>query len=403
MCRNIRQQCKIMEIASKPSVINLDLMLQPISEEKPAGESLRYTGIYDEIQEARRADDNLNQGEWQTELKVADFRKVISIASPALEQDTKDLQIAAWFSEALVKEYGFVGLRDSLKLLVGLQENFWETIHPVETIDDAEGNEIEVVDMEGRANAISWMDIQTGFAIKGAKITGAAGYCFIDWEDSKRFDIPDNIDTLDSADQQKYNELKAQAEKENRVTAAKWKIEVAQTRRAFYEELNFLIEECWTEFNALNRVIEEKFDRNQTPGTGNLKKALDEIHTQVKKILEEKRLEEPDENDAATEETAAQGEEGVTVKVAGVAAASGAIQNRQDALKRLSEIAAFFQKTEPHSPVSYLVQRAVKWGNMPLDAWLQDVIKDETVIYNIRQTLGFNTGSTDSEASNPQV
>lgn len=392
-----------MEIASKPSVINLDLMLQPISEEKPAGESLRYTGIYDEIQEARRADDNLNQGEWQTELKVADFRKVISIASPALEQDTKDLQIAAWFSEALVKEYGFVGLRDSLKLLVGLQENFWETIHPVETIDDAEGNEIEVVDMEGRANAISWMDIQTGFAIKGAKITGAAGYSFIDWEDSKRFDIPDNIDTLDSADQQKYNELKAQAEKENRVTAAKWKIEVAQTRRAFYEELNFLIEECWTEFNALNRVIEEKFDRNQTPGTGNLKKALDEIHTQVKKILEEKRLEEPDENDAAIEETAAQGEEGTTVKVAGVAAASGAIQNRQDALKRLSEIAAFFQKTEPHSPVSYLVQRAVKWGNMPLDAWLQDVIKDETVIYNIRQTLGFNTGSTDSESSNPQV
>ncbi len=381
-----------MEINSKPSVINLELMLQPISEENPAGENLRYSGIYDEITEARRADDDAARGEWVTDLKVADFRKVVVLAAPALEKDTKDLQIAAWLSEALVKEYGFAGLRDSLKLMSGLQDKFWETLHP----------ELDEGDMEGRANAVSVMDKQAAFAVRGAPITNSAGYSFTDWEDSKRFDIPDNIDTLDSADQQKYNELRAQAEKENRVTAVKWKVEIAQSHRAFYEELNFLIDECWTECNELNRVNEERYDRNQTPGLGNLKKALDEIQTQVKKILEEKRLEEPDEADATPEgEAAADGEEGATVRVAGVATASGAIQNRSDALKRLSDIAAFFQKTEPHSPISYLVQRAVKWGNMPLESWLQDVIKDETVIFQLRQTLGFNTQSADSDASNP--
>lgn len=382
-----------MEINSKPSVINLELMLQPISEENPSGEDLRYSGLYDEITEARRADDDAAQGEWVTELKVSDFRKVIVLAAPALEKDTKDLQIAAWLSEALVREYGFVGLRDSLKLLVGLQENFWETLFP----------EIDEGDMEGRANAIAVVDKQTALAIRKAAITGSANYGFNDWEDSKRFDIPDNIETLDSTDQQKFNELRVQAEKENRVTAAKWKIEIAQTRRAFYEELSFTIDECWTQYTELNRVTEEKFDRNQTPGLGNLKKALDDIQTQVKKLLEEKRLAEPDESDAAAEgEEAVGGEEGATVKVAGVATASGAIQSRQDALKRLSDVAAFFQKTEPHSPISYLVQRAVKWGNMPLETWLQDVIKDETVIFQIRQTLGFNTQSADSDASNPQ-
>jgi len=382
-----------MEINSKPSVINLELMLQPISEENPAGENLRYTGLYDEIQEARRADENLNQGEWQTELKVADYRKVIGLATPALEQDTKDLQIAAWFSEALTKVHGFVGLRDSLKLMSGLQEKFWETIYP----------EIDEGDMEGRANAVAWMDTQAAFAIKSAVITGYSGYSYIDWEDSKRFDIPDNIDTLDSTDQQKYKELKAQAEKENRVTAARWKVEISQSRRAYYEELIFLIDECWAEYNELNRIIEEKFDRNQTPGTNNLKKALDDIQTQVKKILEEKRLEEPDETVTEAEnEELSENADGTVVKVAGVAIASGAIQNRQDALKRLSDIAAFFQKTEPHSPISYLVQRAVKWGNMPLEVWLQDVIKDETVIFQIRQTLGFNTQMPDSDASNMQ-
>lgn len=378
------------EIESKPAVINFETLLAPISEDKPAGEYLRYSGIYDEISEARRADLEVPQGDWQTEIKYADYRKVIALATPALEKETKDLQIAAWFSEALVKEYGFTGLRDCLKLLSGLQRNFWETLHP----------EIDEGDMEGRANALAWMETQASFALKQGKITGYNGYSFVDFEDSKRFDIPDNIESLDTAEQARYNELRTQAEKENRVTANKWRAEMAQTRRTFYEELNFLIDECWAAYNDLNRIIEEKFDPNQAPGMTNLKKSLDEVHSLIKKFLEEKRAEEPDE---AADETVADGEtadgEGATVKVAGVATVSGAIQNRQDALKRLADIATFFQKTEPHSPISYLVTRAVKWGNMPLESWLQDVIKDETVIYQLRQTLGFNTNLPTDESS----
>ena len=376
------------EIEPKPSVINLETLLTPISEEKPSGEYLRYSGIYDEISEARRADKDVPQGEWQTEVKYADFRKVISLAVPSLEKDTKDLQIAAWLSEALVKEHGFVGLRDSLKLMSGFQENFWETLHP----------EIDEGDMEGRANALAWMEEQASYALKQAKITGYSGYSFVDFEDSKKYDIPDNIESLDSTEQARYNALRAEAEKENRVTANKWRVEMAQTRRAFYEDLSFLIDECWAAYADVNRVIEEKFDRNQAPGMSHLKKALDDVHSQVKKFLEEKRAEEPDEVTEEEIEGEATGEGGTVVKVAGVATASGAIQSRQDALKRLSDIATFFQKTEPHSPISYLVSRAVKWGNMPLEVWLQDGIKDETVIYQLRQTLGFNTNLPTDES-----
>jgi hypothetical protein len=44
----------------------------------------------------------------------------------------------------------------------------------------------------------------------------------------------------------------------------------------------------------------------------------------------------------------------------------------------------------PLKKVGDLVQRVVKWGNMPLDSWLQDVIKDEAVLYQLRQTLGID-------------
>lgn len=376
------------EELQQPPVIDFEALMQPVSEENPAGEEMQYLGLYDEIREARRADEELPQGQWQTELKVADFRQVIDLAVPALEKQTKDLQIAAWLSEALVNEHGFVGLRDSFKLLAGLQENFWETLFPV--IDEG--------DMEGRANAIEWIDNQAAFAIKRAKITGGEGYSFFDFEDSKRFDIPENLDTLDSTDQQKYRELQAQAEKENRVTADRWRKAKAVSVRAFYEQLFFTLDECFAEFKELNRVIEEKYARNQMPGTSNLKKSLDEIQTTVKKLLEEKRAEEPDAvEDAPAEEGEAAATEGG--KTAGTATGSGTIQNRKDALKRLADLAEFFRKTEPHSPVSYLIQRAVKWGEMPLDGWLQDVIKDEAVLFQLRQTLGFNTNTGEANAN----
>jgi len=372
-------------------VIDLDAMFQPISEETPAGESLRYAGIYDEITEARRADDDMNQGEWQTELKYADFRKVIDLAVPALSTQSKDLQIAAWLSEALIKQHGFPGLRDSLKLLTGLQQNFWDTLHP----------EVDEGDMEGRANAIAWFEGQSSFSVQAAPIIAGNGYSFFDYEDSKVYDFPENLETLETAEQIRINELKSQAEKQRKVTGELWRQALSSTRRAHMESVNFVLDECWVELSALNAVIEEKFDRNQMPGLTNLKKSLDAVHGQVKKILADKRAEEPDESD----EEVAEGEEAVgedgTVRV-GKGVATGAIANRKDALKRLNDVADFFQRTEPHSPVSYLVQRAAKWGSMPLESWLQDVIKDENVLYNLRQTLGFNTNSAEGGTGQPE-
>lgn len=361
----------------QPSVIDLDGLLQPILGENPSGESLRYSGVYDEIAEARRADDTLDQGDWQAELKVADFRKVIDLAVSSLLIRSKDLQIGAWLSEALIKQFGFAGLRDSMKLLAGLQQDFWDTLHP----------EIDEGEMSGRANAISWFETQASLLVMAVPFTGGDKYSFIDWEDSKQYDFPDNIEMLETADQARIIELKTHAETHRKVTGDMWRKAIAATRRAEIEVVNFAADECWAEFENLNRVIEEKYDRNQMPGLSALRKSLDAVHTQIKKLLELKRAEEPDESDF--EEEGEIGADG-TVKAAG--SSGGAISTRRDALRRLAEIADFFQKTEPHSPVSYIVQRAVKWGNMPLESWLQDVIKDETVLFNLRQTLGFNTG-----------
>ena len=371
------------EELQNPPVIDLEVLLQPISEEQPSGEDLRYSGLYDEIREARRADEVLEQGDWQSDLKVADFQKVVELAVPALTSRSKDLQIAAWLSESLVKRHGFVGLRDALKLLAGLQENFWETLFP----------EIDEGDMENRANAISWVDTYVSLAAKGVAITGVEGYSLLDWEDSKIFEFPESLDNMESAEKQRITNLKEQAEKQRRVTGEMWRKERSLTRRPAMEAINLQIDECWAALADLNRVVEEKFERNQMPGLTTFRQSLDQVHDQVKQILAEKRVEEPDEVTLEEEGTDA---EGNPVQGGAAGSATGAIQGRSEALRRLDDIATFFKRTEPHSPVSYLVQRAVKWGNMPLDSWLQEVIKDPSVLYQLKETLGVGAGETSS-------
>ena len=92
-----------------------------------SGKDLRYAPVYDKIKEARREDDDLNQGAWQHERKVADFSAVIKLAQEAIATQSKDLQLAAWLSESLLKTKGFAGLCDGLILCHGLIERFWDT------------------------------------------------------------------------------------------------------------------------------------------------------------------------------------------------------------------------------------------------------------------------------------
>ena len=105
--------------------MDMEAILRPIEGDNPSGEDLRYTAVYDDIQEARRADEVLEQGDWQHELKTSDWVTVYRIAQDALTTRTKDIQIAAWLLEALTATRGFEGVARGLEMLSRLLEQFW--------------------------------------------------------------------------------------------------------------------------------------------------------------------------------------------------------------------------------------------------------------------------------------
>jgi type VI secretion system protein ImpA len=367
--------------ATAAEVIDFGALLAPIPGDNPAGENLQYTGLHDEIREARRADENFEQGDWKHDLKVADWRQVLSLTADALTAKTKDLQVCAWLVEALVKLHGLAGLRDGLRLMRGLHEQFWGELFP----------EVDEEDLDARANALAWMDRQAAIAIKDAQVTNATSgpnFSYIQYEEAKQFDIPEDLGALESEQRERVEALKARIAEENKLTTEDWLKAKKATRRAFFEETYALLNECWAEYQSLDSVMDEKFGR-QTPGLGDLRKTLDAIRTLVGNIVKEKRIAEP--HPGETEEVA--GGEGGSGEAASALppSAEGSIKARQDAFRRLTEASEYFRINEPHSPVSYLVQRAIKWGQMPLEAWLEDVIKDGLVLGSIRETLGLKS------------
>ncbi|MCB9893612.1 MAG: type VI secretion system ImpA family N-terminal domain-containing protein [Planctomycetes bacterium] len=67
---------------------------------------------------------------------------------------------------------------------------------------------------------------------------------------------------------------------------------------------------------------------------------------------------------------------------------AGPITNRKVAFERLREVADFLKRTEPHSPVAYLIGRAIKWGDMSLENVIGELVKNNDVRRQVYETLG---------------
>src|SRR5271156_4990923 len=107
-----------------------DELLNPIEGSNPSGDDLRYEDIYSKIKEARREEAVPPAGMTESDRKVADNPLVIKLSTEALTKKTKDLWLAAWLTEAMVKQNGFSGLRDGLAVCHGFVEKFWDTLYP---------------------------------------------------------------------------------------------------------------------------------------------------------------------------------------------------------------------------------------------------------------------------------
>ena len=64
------------------------------------------------------------------------------------------------------------------------------------------------------------------------------------------------------------------------------------------------------------------------------------------------------------------------------------VDNREIAFTRIREVAEYFRRNEPQSPVPYILDRAVHWGNLPLPDLISEITPDEGTRKHIYELTG---------------
>ena len=54
----------------------------------------------------------------------------------------------------------------------------------------------------------------------------------------------------------------------------------------------------------------------------------------------------------------------------------------------LADVATYYRQAEPHSPIPYLIERAIRWSNLSLQEWLREALKSDDALSNVQDLLG---------------
>ncbi|MGO9228797.1 MAG: type VI secretion system protein TssA [Bryobacteraceae bacterium] len=333
-------------------------ILNPIAGDNPGGKNLRYDPVYDKIKEARREDDELNQGAWQTERKVADWVQVSKLCQEAIATQSKDLQLAVWLSEALLKREGIRGFREGLKLCHDLLEKFWDTLYP----------EVEDGDLEQRAAPLDWLG-STGGAISSIQLPIMAvksvplckdGYSFIQYKESRLVGFEDQAQSKDQ------KAAREKALKEGKLAPEIFDKSFVETPKAFYADQEKQYDAAVASVADLDEICKQKFT-DAAPGLARLSEALTEVRQVVHGLLQKKRETEPDPVEEVAPEVvegAAEGGEGGGASIGLGGHVSAEPAERREAIAAAVAAAAVLRKRDPFGPAAYLMLRGLRWGEL---------------------------------------
>lgn len=355
----------ITEVASE----NLQGLLEPISGENPAGSDIRQdaspSSIYYKIKGARgdaRADERrvlMEDDRASMGKLMPGWETVLELAPVILSQHSKDLEIVAWYTEGKLRAAGFEGLRDAFRVTRELIERYWDNLYPM---PDEDGIVTRVAPLTGLNG-----DNAEGTLIAPIyQVLITQGYTdqpYATWHYQQAFDLSKVLD-----DEKREARIKNGA-----ITMSQIERSATETSVPFYENLIASLDQCIDEYQQLCKVLDAKAGA-EAPPSSNIRNALKKVRDTVGFLTKDMFANSPSETAPASDggsasSTPARGSNSNVPDV---------INSREDAVRALLKVAEFFRKTEPHSPVSYSLEQAIRWSRMSLPELLAQLIPDES-------------------------
>jgi len=343
--------------------MDIDTLLSPISDTQPTGADARVepeiTQKYYSLKDARtsaRAAERSNIFDNNTS-EIPEWSTILNQAPQVICEQTKDLEICCWYTEALVRKDGFVGLKLGFELIRGLIEEFWEELYPM---PDEDGLETRVAPLTGLNGSGSEGVLIS--PIRNVKLTNSNTHeSYSLWQYQQALDM------------QKIHD---DNERQNRISSAGFSLtdiqqSVASTDNDFFIDTVDDINACIEDYKAISNLLDDHCGLDISPPSRNIINVLEECIAAIKHLAAD-IFEQTELNNSESDLTNDENDE------KNVKQTNGCINSREEAFSQLLKIADFFKRTEPHSPLSATLQRAVEWGNMPIERLIQQLIPDNS-------------------------
>jgi type VI secretion system protein ImpA len=313
--------------------VNIESLLKPLSEAAPCGENLRWDRRYLEVE-------RLAEGKEETQFSAAeepDWREVRDGCVELLARG-RHLRVAVLLALAALRQEGYPGLRDALKVIQGLLEQYWDQVFPQL---DAEDNN----DPTERVNSLS--ALVTPMATFGDKLklldrVQEAAIC--ESRQLGKFSMRDvaiaggTLEVAETADKPKPTLQVIDAAFE-------------ETDPQTLEQIATAIEESAASLQAIEDIFEQKCGAGVGPQPEGFKTLLRDAALQVRRHMAGGG-EGGDGQAQPGEETGGEGGGGGRI--------NGEVNSPNDALLALEKVSRYYAANEPSSPVGLIVAGAVQ-------------------------------------------
>ncbi|MGF1688524.1 type VI secretion system protein TssA [Photobacterium japonica] len=347
-------------------MIDFEALQMAISDESPTGNDPRhdtspysaYFSLKDVRNTARAAERHALVDNEPLFSLAHHWTEILDRVPTILTTECKDLEFAAWFIEALARHHGFQGLKVGFDTATTLIAQFWTDLYPMPDEDGMETRMAPIVGLNGvEGEGTLLLPIA---CIPLTEHDGEKAYSLWEYEQALE------IDRLD--EDKKKHRIDMGAMDLKKVLDA-----VKATDASFYVQLHHDIEQAIASFNQLVVAMDEA-SQSSLPSSQITKRmqacldavqylAEDKLKAAAPLPVEDVMIETDGEGDTPTPQTAA-------------AHLVVQLNSRQEAINNLKQIAEFFKKTEPHSPMAYGIDQVVRWSDMSLPDLLEELIAD---------------------------
>lgn len=362
-----------------PDGFDLDTLLAPIPGDAPQGSDIRedfsaqspYNRLRDARSEARDAEKMLDTGSDDAKDPTPLWRTVRDLGLKTLAETAKDLEVAAWVTEAYVRSHGLTGLTAGARLIAGLAEQYWDDVFPLPDDYGVETRVAPVTGLNGReGNGSLIQPLHKLPLFMRADGSPIAVY---------QYDGSALLGTLDAERRQARLEAGAipfdELEREARAQGART---FARVRDEAREALD-----AW---QAMAAILDEKASEDP-PSTSTVRDMITHVVEIANRYAPPEASAPAPEAEAGTPDATSGAAMG-GISVGGIAVSAGQIASREDALRALENLATFFRRTEPVSPLAYTLDEVVRRSRMTWPELLEEIVADRDSRNAILTALG---------------